>query len=190
MLDKARRGEINIEEALLNFGEMYATAVAGDGYVGRRKVGLAVGGELGGGAALLRLATLHLLNKLLPEELKFGVRVYMGEGVYRMATSGEDAAWLRRLLAVSAPSASGEYLSPKFDEFMKEARVEVRVDNISDASSGIAADLIISVDNISIKYNVYLTDDIMLEFRSTDRRSLRLDARSSEKLLSKSSKKL
>jgi hypothetical protein len=177
MLDKARRGEINIEEALLNFGEMYATAVAGDGYVGRRKVGLAVGGELGGGAALLRLATLHLLKELLPEELKFGVRVYMGEGVYRMATSGEDAAWLRRLLAVSAPSASGEYLSPKFDEFMKEARVEVRVDNISDASSGIAADLIISVDNISIKYNVYLTDDIMLEFRSTDRSRVELAAR-------------
>ncbi|MFZ8839588.1 MAG: hypothetical protein ACO2PM_11920, partial [Pyrobaculum sp.] len=77
MLDKARRGEFNREEALLIFGEMYATAVAGDGSVGRRSVILAVGGELGGGAALLRLATLHLLNQLLPEELKFGVRTYV-----------------------------------------------------------------------------------------------------------------
>jgi hypothetical protein len=44
--------------------------------VGPDEVMLIVGGELGGGAALLRLATLHLLNRLLPDELKFGVRVY------------------------------------------------------------------------------------------------------------------
>ena len=49
MLEKALRGEFSREEALLNFGEMYATAVAGDGSVGRRRVELAVGGELGGG---------------------------------------------------------------------------------------------------------------------------------------------
>jgi hypothetical protein len=36
---------------------------------------LTVGGELGGGAALLRLATLHLLNKLLSDELKFYARI-------------------------------------------------------------------------------------------------------------------
>ena len=73
MLDKALRGEFDREKALLRFGEMYATAVAGDGHVGRRLVELAVGEELGGGAALLRLAILHLLNQLLPDELKFNV---------------------------------------------------------------------------------------------------------------------
>ena len=62
MLDKALNNEFDREETLLLFGEMYATAIAGDGTVGRRLVELAVGGELGGGAALLRLATLHLLN--------------------------------------------------------------------------------------------------------------------------------
>jgi hypothetical protein len=124
MLDKALKGEFNRERAKLRFGEMYATAVAGDGHVGPDDVKLVVGGELGGGAALLRLATLHLLNQLLPDELKFNVRIYMGEGrYYNIATYGEDAAGFMRLLAVSAPSAGGEYLSEKFEEFMEAARV-------------------------------------------------------------------
>jgi len=80
MLDKAFNGEFDREEALLRFGEMYATAIAGDGSVERGLVELAIGGELGGGAALLRLATLHLLNELLSEDLKFGVRAYAGGG--------------------------------------------------------------------------------------------------------------
>jgi hypothetical protein len=82
MLDKALRGELDREEALLLFGEMYATALAGDGTVGPGNVKLTVGGELGGGAALLRLATLLLLKELLPDELKFDVRVHVGEGRY------------------------------------------------------------------------------------------------------------
>jgi len=96
--------------------------------VGPYDVWLTVGGELGRGAALLRLATLHLLNQLLPDELKFGVRVYIGEGVYRIAAYGEDAAKFKRLLAVSAPSAGGGYLSEKFNEFMKETQVEVQLE--------------------------------------------------------------
>ncbi len=88
MLDKALKGEFDRERAKLIFGEMYATAVAGDGTVGPDEIMLAVGGELGGGAALLRLATLYLLNGLLPDELKLGdlklgVRVYVEEGTYR-----------------------------------------------------------------------------------------------------------
>jgi hypothetical protein len=125
MLDKALRGELNREEALLRFGEMYATALAGDCTVWRRLVELAVGGELGGGAALLRLATLHLLNQLLPDELKFYARMYVKRGIYRITATGENTVKLMRLLAVTAPSAGGEYLSPKFNEFVKEARVEV-----------------------------------------------------------------
>jgi len=122
MLDKALRGEFDRERAKLLFGEMYATALAGDGAVGPDKVELAVGGELGGGATLLRLAALHLLNQLLSNELKFNVRAYVGEGrYYIIAARGENAAGLMRLLAVSAPSAGGEYLNEKFDEFVKVA---------------------------------------------------------------------
>jgi len=107
MLDKAPSGGFDREEALLRFGEMYAAAVAGDGHVERRSVELAVGGELGGGAALLRLTTWYLLSQLLPKELKFSARIYAERGrYYRIAATGEDAARFMRLLAVSAPSAA------------------------------------------------------------------------------------
>ena len=179
MLDKALEGKFDREEALLRFGEMYATAVAGDGTVGPNEVILAVGGELGGGAALLRLATLHLLNQLLSNELKFNARIYMGEGRYYNITAyGEDAARFMHLLAVSAPSAGGEYLSPKFNKFVKETQVEVQLDNIRLTNSGVAADLTISEGDTKIKYNIYLSDDaIKLQFQSTDRSRVELAAR-------------
>jgi hypothetical protein len=49
---------------------------------------------------------------------------------YYIVAYGEDVARFTRLLAVSAPSAGGEYLSPKFDQFVEAAKVEVRFGNI------------------------------------------------------------
>ncbi len=179
MLNKALRGEFDREKALRIFGEMYATALAGDGTVERRSVMLTVGGELGGGAALLRLAALHLLNQLLPDELKFDARIYVDEGVYNIAATGENATRFMRLLAVSAPSAGEEYLSDKFKKFAKETQVEVRLDkdSIRLTKRNVAADLIISETGIAVKYNVYLNDKIELEFQSTDRSRVELAAR-------------
>jgi hypothetical protein len=83
-----------------------------------------------------------------------------------------------RLLAVSVPSAGGEYLSPKFDEFVEEARVEVRFDNIRLTKRNVAADLTISEGGVAVKYNVYLRGDaIELQFQSTDRSRVELAAR-------------
>jgi hypothetical protein len=182
MLDKALSGKFSREEALLLFGEMYATAIAGDGSVEPGKVGLIVGGELGGGAALLRLATLLLLKELLPDELKFGVRIYIRNGRhYYITATGEDAARLMRLLAVSAPSAGGGYLSPKFEEFVEAARVEVQLDknSIKLTDKGrVAAGLTLSVGDAAVKYNVYLRGDaIELEFHSSNRSRVELAAR-------------
>ncbi len=181
MLDKALRGEFDREEALLIFGEMYATALAGDGHVGPGEVVLVVGGELGGGAALLRLATLHLLNQLLPDELKFNTRIYLGKGkYYNITATGGDATRFMRLLAVSAPSAGGKYLSDKFNEFVKEAQVEVRLnkDSIRLTKRNVAADLTISEVGAAVKYNVYLRNDkVELQFASTDRSRVELAAR-------------
>jgi hypothetical protein len=186
MLDKARgehdkREAFDRREALLRFGEMYATAIAGDGAVGPRRVALTVGGELGGGAALLRLAALHLLNELLPDGLRFGVHTYADEGIYLIATTGDDAARLMRLLAAAAPSAGGGYLSPKFDGFVEAAKVEVRPDrdSIRRTKRGhVAADLTISEGGADVKYNVYLRGDaIVLEFESSDRGRAELAAR-------------
>ncbi|AKT34582.1 PaRep2b protein [Pyrobaculum sp. WP30] len=180
MLDKALNNKFDRKEALLLFGEMYATAVAGDGTVGRRLVKLAVGGELSGGAALLRLATLHLLNQLLPKELKFNVRIYVDRGRYYTAATGENAKRFMRFLAVTAPSAGGEYLSDKFEEFVKEVKVEVRLDKDSirlTKKGRVVADLILSEGGVAVKYNVYLRDDaIVLQFQSTDRSRVELAA--------------
>jgi dissimilatory sulfite reductase (desulfoviridin) alpha/beta subunit len=52
-----------------------------------KRVELTVGGELGGGAALLRLAVLHLLNQLLPDELKFNARIYVKKDRYYNITA-------------------------------------------------------------------------------------------------------
>jgi len=179
ILDKALKGGFSKEKALLYFGEMYATAIAGDGTVGPGEVVLTVGGELGGGAALLRLATLHLLNQLLPDEPKFGVRTYVEwDRYYYIAAHGENATKLKRPLAATAPSSGGEYLSPKFDQFVEEVRVEVRPDNIRLTPRGlVAADLIISDAGIVVKYNVYLRNAIELDFRSTDWGRVELAAR-------------
>jgi hypothetical protein len=178
MLDKALNNKFDREEALLRFGEMYATAIAGDGTVGPREVMLTVGGELGGGATLLRLATLRLLNELLSEDLKFNARIYVGEGrYYRIAAIGGDAARFKRFLAVTAPSAGGRYLSEKFNEFVRETQMEVRFDNIRLTKSGVAADLTISEAGAAVKYSIYLWKEITLEFQSTDRDSVELAAR-------------
>jgi hypothetical protein len=187
MLDKARgehdkREAFDREGALLRFGEMYATAIAGDGSVEPREVRLAVGGELGGGATLLRLATLHLLNELLSKDLKFSVHTYVKEGrYYYIAATGENAARFMRLLAVAAPSAGGGYLSPKFDGFVGEAKVEVRLDrdSIRRTKGGrVAADLTISEGGVDVKFNAYLRkDDILLRFQSSDRGRVELAAR-------------
>jgi hypothetical protein len=180
MLEKALNNEFDREEALLRFGEMYATALAGDGHVESGEVELALGGKLGGGAAPLRLATLHLLNQLLPDELKFGVRAYVERSIYRITARGEDAGRFMRFLAMTAPSAGGEYLSSKFNEFMEEAQVEVRLDKDSirlTKKGRVAADLIISEAGVAVKYNVYLRrDDILLQFRSADRSRVELAA--------------
>jgi hypothetical protein len=181
MLDKAMNDndESNRERAPLIFGEMYATALAGDGTVWRRLVALTVGGGLGGGAALLRLATLHLLNQLLSRELKFDVRIYVKRGIYRITATGENTVKLMRLLAATAPSAGGEYLSPKFNEFVKEARVEVQFgkNSIRPTKSGVAAYLTISEAGVAVKYNVYLHDAVVLQFVSSDRSRAELAAR-------------
>ncbi len=86
-----------------------------------------------------------------------------------------------RLLAVTAPSSGGGYLSPKFEQFVEEARMEVRFDknSIKLTDKGrVAADLTISVGGAAVKYNVYLRGDaIELEFHSTDRDRVELAAR-------------
>jgi len=99
---------------------------------------------------------------------------------YNIVSTGENAAGLMRLLAVSAPSVGGEYLSEKLDKFVEEARVEVWLDkdSIRLTKSGVAADLTLSEGNIAVKYNVYLSvNAIKLHFKSADRSRVELATR-------------
>jgi len=98
---------------------------------------------------------------------------------YYIAAYGENAARLKRLLAVTAPSAGGGYLSPKFDEFVEAARVEVRPGDVKLTDGGlVAADLTISEGGAAVKYNVHLRENaIELKFQSTDRSRAELAAR-------------
>jgi len=178
MLDKALKGEFDRERAKLLFGEMYATAIAGDGHVEPNRVVLAVGGELGGGAALLRLAALLLLNQLLPDEPKFDVHTYAVKGSYIIAAYSGNAVRFKRFLAVTAPPSGRGYLSEKFNEFVKKARVEVRLGDVRLTKSDVAADLTLSEAGVAVNYNVYLLKDaIVLQFVSTDRGRAELAAR-------------
>jgi hypothetical protein len=129
-------------------------------------------------AALLRQAKLLELEQSRPDELKFNARIYVSEDVYNITASGEDAARFMRLLAVSAPSAGGEYLSEKFDQFVEAARVEVRLDkdSIRRTKRGAAADLTILEAGVAVKYNVYLRNEIVLQFQSPDRSRVELAA--------------
>jgi hypothetical protein len=124
---------------------------------------------------------LHLLNQLLPDELRFDVRIYVERGIYRIDAYGENAARFIHLLAVSAPSAGGRYLSDKFKKFVKEARIEVRLDRNSirlTERGRVAADLTLSEAGIIVKYNVYLRENkVELRFQSTDRSRVELAAR-------------
>jgi hypothetical protein len=125
---------------------------------------------------------LRSLNGLLPGGLKFGVHTYVErDRYYYITATSEDAARLIRLLAVAAPSASGRYLSPKFEGFVEEARVDVRPGEggIRRTPSGlVAADLTISEGGIEVKYNAYLrSDEIELRFKSMDRSRAELAAR-------------
>ena len=104
----------------------------------------------------------------------------MKEGrYYNIVSTDENSAGLVRLLAVTAPSAGGEYLSDKFNEFVEAAKFEVRLGDVRLIDrSRVAADLTISEAGVAVKYNVYLREKaIELQFHSTDRSRVELAAR-------------
>jgi Fe2+ transport system protein FeoA len=55
--------------------------------------------------------------------------------------------------------------------------LDIRWEGLRLTKSGVAADLIISEGSIAVKYNVYLRNDIQLQFQSTDRSRAELAAR-------------
>jgi hypothetical protein len=98
--------------------------------------------------------------------------------------SGDDAVELAgRYFLYGPPLLEGDerIINHKLAEAVRlgaEGGLDIRWEGLRKTESGAAADLTISVGGASVKYNVYLrSEDILLQFRSTDRSRVELAAR-------------
>jgi hypothetical protein len=174
LLIQAERLGVN-EETLRYFGAVISGAIGGDGYVSaaRKKVGLASGERE---IALLWIAAFAAYD------IKTEVR-RPGRG-FDVVASGGDAARLARLYFLyGSPLLEGDerFISHKLAEAVELGAegLNIRWEGLRQTKGGhVAADLIISERDATVKYNVYLREtDILLQFRSTDRSRVELAAR-------------
>ena len=155
------------ETTLRYFGAVVSGAIDGDGtvYAAMRMVGLTSGKYA---VALLWGAALAAYG--------IKTKVEKSREVFLVAAFGGDAVRLAGLyFRYKAPLLEGDerIINHKLAEAVKLAaeRLSVSWEGLRRRTedSPVAADLIISADDIKIKYNVYLRKDILLQFRSTDR---------------------
>jgi hypothetical protein len=172
LLMQAERLGVN-EETLKHFGAVISGAIDGDGHVSaaRREVGL-TGGE----------REIALLWKAV--FAAHGIEAVVRDGrAFDVVASGVGAARLARLyFRYGYPLLKGDerIINHKLAEAMELGAEELSVswEGLRGTESGrVAADLIISVGDAAVKYNVYLRKDILLQFRSTDRSRVELAAR-------------
>jgi len=161
------------EETLRYFGAVASGAIDGDGHVSaaRREVGLASGERE---VALLWAAALAA----------YGIKTKIGKGRghYRVNAFGDDAARLAGLYFLyGTPLLEGDerIINYKRYEAMKLAAegLNIRWERLREIKGGAAADLIISEGDTAVKYNVYLRNEIVLEFSSADWSHVELAAR-------------
>jgi hypothetical protein len=173
LLIQAERLGVN-ETTLRYFGAVVSGAIDGDGtvYAAMRMVGLTSGKYA---VALLWGAALAAYG--------IKTKAEKSKEVFLVAAFGGDAARLAGLyFRYKAPLLEGDerIINHKLAEAMKLAAEGLSVSweglRRRTEDSPVAADLIISADDIKIKYNVYLRKDILLQFRSTDRSRVELAA--------------
>ena len=161
------------ETTLRYFGAVVSGAIDGDGtvYAAMRMVGLTSGKYA---VALLWGAALAAYG--------IKTKVEKSREVFLVAAFGGDAVRLAGLyFRYKAPLLEGDerIINHKLAEAVKLAaeRLSVSWEGLRRTEdSPVAADLIISADDIKIKYNVYLRKDILLQFRSTDQSRVELAA--------------
>jgi len=173
LLIQAERLGVN-EETLRYFGAVISGAIGGDGYVSAamRVVGLTSGERE---IAMLWAAA------LAAHSIK--TKVEKARGAFHVVASGNDAVRLARLYFLyGAPLLEGDdrLKKHKLEEAMKLGAkgLDVSWEGLRRRTEGgpVAADLTISAGDIKIKYNVYLRNEIVLEFHSTDRSRVELAA--------------
>jgi len=174
LLIQAERLGVN-ETTLRYFAAAVSGAVGGDGYVSAaiREVGLTSGEH---GIALLWKAAFTAHG--------FRTKARKVSGAFIVAASGNDAARLARLFFLYGPpllEGDDRFKSHKLAEAVELGAwgLDVSWEGLRRRTEGglVAADLIISEGDVTVKYNVYLHDKVELEFGSTDRSRVELAAR-------------
>jgi hypothetical protein len=174
LLIQAERLGVN-ETTLRYFGAVISGAVDGDGYV---SAAMGVVGLTSGERAVVLLWGAALAAHGIKAEVRD-----VGRG-FDAVTSGGDAAKLAGLYFLyGSPLLEGDkkVFNYKLDEAVKLGAegLSVSWEELRRTPSGhVAADLTISVNSATVKYNVYLREtDILLRFNSSDRDYVELAAR-------------
>ncbi len=173
LLIQAERLGVN-ETTLRYFAAVVSGAIDGDGHVSaaRKQIGLASGEH--GVAPLWATA---LASHGIEAEVR---RV---RSAFQVIVSGDDAVRLAGLYFLyGSPLLEGDerIINHKLAEAVELGAegLDIRWEGVRQTKSGVAADLIISVGGIAVKYNVYLLKDaIELKFASPDRGRAELAAR-------------
>jgi hypothetical protein len=166
--------KLGVDEATLrDFAAVASGAIDGDGYVSAAmRVVILTSGERG--IALLWAAA-FVAHGINAEVRDIG-------GVPQVVVSGDDAARLARLYFLYGPhllEGDDGLKSHKLAEAVELGAegLSVSWEGLRLTKSGVAADFTISEGSIAVKYNVYLRNAVVLEFRSTDRSRVELAAR-------------
>ena len=173
LLIQAERLGVN-EETLRYFAAVISSTIGGDGYVSAAMgvVGLASGERA---VALLWGAALAA----------YGIKTEVERfwSAFNVATSGVGAARLARLYFLFGPpllEGDDRLKNHKLAEAVELGAEELSVswEGLRRTDKGyVAADLTISGGNAAVKYNVYLRNEVVLEFHSTNWSRVELAAR-------------
>jgi hypothetical protein len=174
LLIQAERLGVN-EATLRYFGAVASSAIDGDGYVS------AAMGEVGLTSGERAIA--QLWGAVLAA---YGIKTKVGKAksVFQVVASGGDAARLASLYFLyEHPLLEGDdrLKSHKLAEAVELGAegLDIRWEGLRRTPSGlVAADLTISAGDIKVRYNVYLpSDEVVLQFQSSDRGRVELAAR-------------
>ena len=173
LLIQAERLGVN-ETTLRCFGAVVSGAIDGDGHVSaaRKAVGLTSGKRA---VALLRAVALAAHG--------IEAEVRRTRGGFQVIVSGDNAVKLAGLYFLYGPpllEGDDRLKNHKLAEAVELGAegLDVSWEGLRRTEGGlVAADLTISVSGVAVKYNVYLWNEVVLEFHSTDRSRVELAAR-------------
>jgi hypothetical protein len=173
LLMQAEKLGVN-EETLRYFGAVISGAIDGGGHVSaaRKEVGLTSGKR----AVALLWGAVFAAHGIKAKVRRVG-------SVFHVVASGGDAVRLAGLYFLYGPPLLEEderTINHKLAEAVELGAegLDISWEGLRRTEGGlVAADLTISVSGVAVKYNVYLWNEVVLEFHSSDRSRVELAAR-------------